>query len=107
MPATVGILTFIRMINTPSEGLKARNFFICRYFSFYEQLKCRAQLSKGLSIHLYRKTLVELSMQKSFITSGQIPNCHTDVTVFYVILKSCMIEVNYSGRQNMSQLNSP
>ena len=41
----VGILTFISMINTTSERLKARNFFICQYFSFYEQLKIRAQLS--------------------------------------------------------------
>ena len=45
MPTIVGILTFISMINTTSERLKARNFFICRYFSFYEQLKFRAQLS--------------------------------------------------------------
>ena len=41
----VGILTFISMINTTSERLKARNFFICRYFSVYEQLKFRTQLS--------------------------------------------------------------
>ena len=34
MPTIVGILTFMSMINTTSEGLKARNFFICRYFSF-------------------------------------------------------------------------
>ena len=34
MPTIVGILTFIRMINTTPEGLKARNFFICRYFEF-------------------------------------------------------------------------
>ena len=40
-----GILTFISMINTISERLIARIFFICRYFSFYEQLKFRAQLS--------------------------------------------------------------
>ena len=40
-----GILTFISMINTTSERNKARNFFICRYFSFYEQLKFHAQLS--------------------------------------------------------------
>ena len=40
-----GILTFISMINTLSERLKARSFFICRYFSFYEQLKVHAQLS--------------------------------------------------------------
>ena len=45
MPTIVGILTFISMINTTSERLKARKFFICRYFSFYEQLKFRAQLS--------------------------------------------------------------
>ena len=37
MPTIVGILTFISMINTTSERHKARNFFICRYFSFYEQ----------------------------------------------------------------------
>ena len=34
MPTIVGILTFISMINTPPERLKARHFFICRYFSF-------------------------------------------------------------------------
>ena len=45
MPTIVGILTFISMINTTSERLKARNFFNCWYFSFYEQLKFRAQLS--------------------------------------------------------------
>ena len=44
MPTIVGILTFISMINTTSGRLKARNFFICRYLSFYEQLKFRAQL---------------------------------------------------------------
>ena len=32
------------MINTTSERLKARTFFICRYFSFYEQFK-HTQLS--------------------------------------------------------------
>ena len=42
MPTIVGILTFISMIN----GLKARNFFICLYLSFNEQLKLfGAQLS--------------------------------------------------------------
>ena len=45
MPTIVGILTFISMINTTSEKLKARNLFICGYFRFYEQLKFRAQLS--------------------------------------------------------------
>ena len=39
MPTIVGILTFISMINTISEILKLRNFFICRYFSLHEQLK--------------------------------------------------------------------
>ena len=45
MPTIVDILTFIRMIKTTSERLKARHFFICQYFSFYEQLKFRAHLS--------------------------------------------------------------
>ena len=33
------------MVIGVSSDLKARNFFICRYFSFYEQLKFRVQLS--------------------------------------------------------------
>ena len=45
VPTIVGFLIFISMINTTSERLKARNFFICRHFSFYEQLKVCAQLS--------------------------------------------------------------
>ena len=45
MAIIVGILTFIGMINTSSERLKARNFFISQFFNFYEQLKVRAQLS--------------------------------------------------------------
>ena len=45
MPTIVGILTFLSLIDTASERLIARNFFICRYFSFYEQLKFRAQLN--------------------------------------------------------------
>ena len=45
MPTIVGILTFISMINTTCERLKARNVFICRYFSFYEHLKFHAELS--------------------------------------------------------------
>ena len=45
MPIILGILTFISMINMTSERLKARNFFICQYFNFYEQLKFHAQLS--------------------------------------------------------------
>ena len=45
MPTIVGILTFISMIYTTSERWKARNFFICRYFSFLGQLKFRAQFS--------------------------------------------------------------
>ena len=45
MPTIVGILTFISMINTTPARLKAINFFVCRYYRFYEQLKDRAQLS--------------------------------------------------------------
>ena len=45
MQTMVDILTFISMINKTSKRHKARNFFICRYISFYELLKFRAQLS--------------------------------------------------------------
>ena len=45
MPTIVGILTLISMINTTSERLKARKLIICRYFSFYEQLKFCIHLS--------------------------------------------------------------
>ena len=54
MPTVVGILTFISMINTTSERLKARNFFICQYFSFYEQ---------------WNFVLSWVEHEKSFITS--------------------------------------
>ena len=45
MPKIVGIITFIGMLNTTSESLKARKIFIFEHFSFYEPLKFHAQLS--------------------------------------------------------------
>ena len=36
LPTIVDILTFISMINTTAERLKARNFFIYRYLSSYQ-----------------------------------------------------------------------
>ena len=45
MPTTVGIVTFISMIDTTLISLKAREVFIFQHFSFYEQLKFHAQLS--------------------------------------------------------------
>ena len=45
MPTIVGILTFISMIDTTSERLKARNYCIFRYFSFNEQFLCSVELS--------------------------------------------------------------
>ena len=60
MPTTiVGILTFISMIHTTFENLKARKVFIFQHFSFYEKLKFHAQ-----------------SMKKSFITSGYGSEIH-------------------------------
>ena len=41
MPTIVGILTFISMINTTYESLKARTICILPHFSLYEQLKYR------------------------------------------------------------------
>ena len=46
MPTIFGILTFISMINTTPERLKVKHFFVCLYFSFYDQVKFRAQLSR-------------------------------------------------------------
>ena len=37
MPTIVDILTFISMINTTSEYLKARKLYIFQLFSVYEQ----------------------------------------------------------------------
>ena len=45
MPTIVDILTFISMINTIFESLKAIKVLIFQYFWFYEQLKIHAQLS--------------------------------------------------------------
>ena len=45
MPTIAGILTFISMIYTPSESLKAKNVFNCQHFSVYEPLKFHAELS--------------------------------------------------------------
>ena len=35
MTITIGILTFIRLIRTTSESLKARKGFICQHFSVF------------------------------------------------------------------------
>ena len=43
MPTVVGILTFISLINTTSESLKAKIVFIFQDFSVYEQFKFHAQ----------------------------------------------------------------
>ena len=47
MPTIVGILTFISRINTSYESLKARKPRLFQRFSFYEQLKFYAQLSRA------------------------------------------------------------
>ena len=41
MPSIVGIITFISMINTTSENMKAKFFFSA--ISFYDQLNFHAQ----------------------------------------------------------------
>ena len=71
MPTIVGILTFICMINTTSERLKAVNFFICRYFSFMsswnfllswvEHEKSFITSGPGLKEHMYIKRAVHQS----------------------------------------------
>ena len=44
MPTIVDILTFMSMVNTTSERLKARNFFIC-YFLLAVEISCSVELS--------------------------------------------------------------
>ena len=44
MPTSVGILTFISMINTASESLKVREVSILLHLSVYEQLNFHAQM---------------------------------------------------------------
>ena len=58
MPTIVGILTFISMISTTSESLKARKVFIFQHFSFFSSLNF---------------ILSGVEREKSFITSG--PDC--------------------------------
>ena len=45
MATVVDILTFISLINTKSESLKAIKVFTFQNFSFYEQLKFHVLLS--------------------------------------------------------------
>ena len=47
MPTVVGILTFIRMINTTSERLKARNIFYLTVFLLLSavEVSCSVELS--------------------------------------------------------------
>ena len=45
MPSIVGILAFNGRMNTIAKSIKVRNFYIVKYFSFYEQLNSYAQLS--------------------------------------------------------------
>ena len=47
MPTINGILTFMSIINTAFESLKARKVFIFQHFDFYEQIKFQAQLSSA------------------------------------------------------------
>ena len=79
MPTIVDILTFIRLINTTSERLKAREFFICQYFSFYEQLKF-------CSVEFSTKT-VSVAVGFLFIVTPIVGDCNCSMfccTILYV-----------------------
>ena len=47
MPTIIGILTFMRMINSTSDSMEAVKVFIFQHFGFYEQFKkmCSVKLS--------------------------------------------------------------
>ena len=55
---TIGILTFISMMNTTSERFKARNFFICRYLSPCFLKKASGILQSPLSVRPSRYLLL-------------------------------------------------
>ena len=80
MPTIVGILTFMSRLNSTSERLKARNFFICRYFSFYEQLKVSAQLSWAWQKFYNPGAWFYNSLQNSYVHTGlQIRVCNSHI----------------------------
>ena len=67
MPTIVGIFTFICMIHTTSESLKARKVF---YISaFYEQSRLHAQFE------------LSCKHEKSFMTLGPVCREICDITV--------------------------
>ena len=57
---TIGILTFINMINTASESFKARTISIFQHFSFYEQLKFQSCSIELISFELSMKKVYNL-----------------------------------------------
>ena len=70
----VGILTFISMINTTLNSLKAIEVFIFRHFSFYEQLNF---------------VLSRVEHGKRFITSGPARlNYHNGINFWSNVLFS-------------------
>ena len=89
MPTIVGILTFISMINATFETLNAKKkkllYFFFHYFSLYEQLRVRAQLSfitsrayiliTDLPIGTTRKQLKDTCILNKICTQERITIC--------------------------------
>ena len=59
MSTIVGILTFMSMINTTPERLKAGHFFICQYFTVYIVL---SSVEHESFYNLYARAEGKLSM---------------------------------------------
>ena len=57
MPTIVGILTFISMVNTTSESLKAINVIIFQKCIYYEQLKFELSTKKYYILWLEHRVL--------------------------------------------------
>ena len=93
----VGILTFISKINTTSERLKERYFFICRYFSFYEQVEFRAQLCCAWKV-LYLRVQVVL-IPVGGVSGYGACHFHYGLVEFYFFLFSIMINMQTSFKQ--------
>ena len=98
MPSIVGILTFICMINTTSERLKARKVFICRYLSSYEQLKFRAHLSwEWKEFYNLGVRNTRTCMSYNAISENKNLAKSSESTVYAAIILSSMIQCNMWG----------
>ena len=98
IPTTVGILTFISMINTTLNSLKARQVFIFQHFSFYKRLKFHVQLSRISKMFYYLRGPVlsqEMKLSCSFFANQK----HAEFLSLMCLLKTGMLRSRVKNRK--------